>query len=212
MKLLEWNGPQCNIHYSLSIRSFSSMVGISGPLCVWKRVFLWWQSCWLMAMTVWFEQCREPWGTSPSTTATVNCSVRKLDILLLLFGVNCQVCARFWTLIFWMFAFVSLQIDFLTSLYFSCRFACSASPRGQLAWRPESVWAHSIRGDSCVCTEHACWGTRQQSGGSKDPPSLAGHWEAGAYQQGRVSVFCKVSWEYTSKNSVLSCFGFYLWM
>lgn len=113
---------------------------------------------------------------------------------------------------FWMFAFVSLQIDFLTSLYFSCRFACSASPRGQLAWRPESVWAHSIRGDSCVCTEHTCWGTRQQSGGSKDPPSLAGHWEAGAYQQGRVSVFCKVSWEYTSKNSVLSCFGFYLWM
>lgn len=81
----------------------------------------------------------------------------------------------------------------LLDLFFSCRFARSAPPCGQLAWRPESVGAHAVRGDRRVCTEHARRGSGQQSGGSKDPPSLAGHREAGAYQQGRVSVFCKVS-------------------
>ena len=61
---------------SLPLYLFLSMGAISGPPCAWRRVSQWWQSCWLMATTAWFGQCPELWGTSPSTTATANCSVR----------------------------------------------------------------------------------------------------------------------------------------
>lgn len=95
----------------------------------------------------------------------------------------------------------------LLDLFSSCRFACSASPCGQLAWRPESVGTHSVRGDRRVCTEHACRGSRQQPGGGEDPPSLAGHREAGAYQQGRVSLQQELLWTQHCCSYIRVCYA-----